>query len=152
MYMLPVCRRSLSELKISVRTMLKDAATLSCPGRALLNRFCHAGTVVGWLMLMVQSPVQAQAGAERRYRLLSCPRAAVAAAAEQLWGSPCSGAASAASSRRSSQATYCSSSSRNSSSSNSSIRAVAAAGLGIHSFAHHLLAHSLRSLRSNQRL
>ena len=76
MYMLPVCRRSLSELKINVRTMLKDAATLSCPGRALLNRFCHAGTVVGWLMLMVQSPVQAKAGAERRYRLLSCPRAA----------------------------------------------------------------------------
>ena len=76
MYMLPVCRRSLSELKISVRTMLKDAATLSCPGRALLNRFCHAGTVVGWLMLMVQSPVQALAGVDLGCVLCNyCPQA-----------------------------------------------------------------------------
>ena len=57
--MWPICRRSSSELWISIRTMLKDAATLSCPGRAWLDRSClagrQAGTVVGWLVPMARS-------------------------------------------------------------------------------------------------
>ena len=54
-----VCCRSSSELQISVRTKLKDATTLSY--LAWFNRSCLAGTLVGWLVPMVQS--QGQNGA-----------------------------------------------------------------------------------------
>ena len=40
-----------------------------CPGRTWLNRSCLEGTVVGWLMPMVQSRVRARARVERCYRL-----------------------------------------------------------------------------------
>ena len=102
-----VCRKSSSEQRFGIHTMLKDAATLTCPDWAWLSRSCLAGTVVSWLVpvRMVQWRVRARMRAERRYRLLSCPGSAAAR------GSPCSGAASAGRSRMISQATYCSSSS-----------------------------------------
>ena len=60
---------------------MKDAATLSCPGQAWLNRSCLVGTVVGWLVPMVQLLVWAQARAEHHYRLLFFPGSAAAATA-----------------------------------------------------------------------
>ena len=51
--------------------MLKYATRLSCPGQAWFNRSCQSGTVVGWLVPMVQSWVRAWVRAERCYRLLS---------------------------------------------------------------------------------
>ena len=93
-----------------------------CPGQAWLNRSCLAGTVVGWLVPMVQLQVLARVRAEWRYRLLSCPESAAAVeqlgaalAAEQLVQPAAEGAA-----RQPTAAAATAASGSNSSSSNSS--------------------------------
>ena len=59
--------------------MFKDAATLFC-----LDWACLAGTVVCWLVPIVRWQVRARVKAKQRYRLLSCPGSAAAAASELL--------------------------------------------------------------------
>ena len=63
----------------------------SCPGRAWLNRSCQAGTVVGWLVPMVQS-----SPGEGRMALqtIVVPRICRSSSSSGAFrGSPCSGAA-----------------------------------------------------------
>ena len=85
---------------------------------------CPAGTVVGWLVPMVESRIQPWVRAERSYRLLFCPGSpvAVAAAVEQLGAALASQAASAACSKNEQLCGHCISSSSSSNSSSSSYR------------------------------
>ena len=76
-----------SKLLSSIRTMLKDAATLSWPG--LVKQVLPGRDSCCRLVPMVRSRFRALVQAEQCYRLLSCPGSAaaavaVAAAAEQL--------------------------------------------------------------------
>ena len=99
--MRPVCRRSSSELRISVCIMLKDAATLSWQGlvkQVLPSKdSCWLSSENGVVMNL--SPGEGRMALH--YRLLSCPGSAAAAAAvEQLGAALGSRAASAARSRK----------------------------------------------------
>ena len=83
--MWPVSCRSSSELWISVRTMLKDAATLSWPG--LVNQVLPSKDSC-WLASANGVVSSSSLGKGRAYRLLSCPDSAAAVAAVEQLGAP----------------------------------------------------------------
>ena len=85
-----------------------------CPAWAWLNRSYLAGTVVGWLVPVVQSRVQAGARAERLYRLLSCPTSAAGSSNSSCssWTARGIPGSRAVSRRSSNLAAHCSSSNK----------------------------------------
>ena len=64
---LPVCHRSSSKLLVSVCTMLKDAATLSCPG---LVKQVLSSRDSCWLASANGAVASCRVKAEQHYRLL----------------------------------------------------------------------------------
>ena len=96
--MWPVCRRSSSELQISIGTMLKGAATLSWPG--LVNHVLPSRDSC-WLV-SANGVVKCSSPVKGRMALQTIVLPKICSCSGAAWGSPCSGAASAAFSRRSS--------------------------------------------------
>ena len=104
----PVCRRSLSELRISVCTMLKDAATLSWLD--LVKQVLPSKDSC-WLA-SANGAVASSSPCEGRTALPTIVLPRIYSSRGAARGSPCSGVSSADRSRRSSQAAHCSSSNK----------------------------------------
>ena len=101
--MWPVCSRSLSKLRISVHTMLKDASTLSWPGlvkQVLPSRdSCWLASAYGDIMSL--SPGEGRMALQTIVLRRICSNSSCSSS-RAARGSPCSRAASVAHSRRSS--------------------------------------------------
>ena len=115
--MRPVCLRSSSELQISVRTILKDAATLSWPGlvKQVLPSMdsCWLASADGAVASLSQGEGRTALQTIVLPRICSSSNSSSSSSSGAARSSPCSGAARAARSRSSSLAAHCSSSSNN---------------------------------------